>query len=68
MADGFTLEEVNISFPVDGSETARGLVDGFVSGIARQIEKIKTLDDEGAAILIMSSMVIIGWLYIWRRV
>tara|TARA_R110002012_G_scaffold321566_1_gene549886 strand:+ start:12748 stop:12954 length:207 start_codon:yes stop_codon:yes gene_type:complete len=68
MANGFTLEEVNISFPVDGSETARGLVDGFMSGISNQVEKLKTLDDEGATILIMTSMVIIGWLYIWRRV
>lgn len=68
MANGFTLEEVNISFPVDGSETARGLVDGFMSGISNQVEKLKSLDDEGATILIMTSMVIIGWLYIWRRV
>ena len=64
MANGFTLEEVNISFPVDGSETARGLVDGFMSGISNQVEKLKSLDDEGATILIMTSMVIIGWLYI----
>jgi len=68
MAEGFNLEEVNISFPINGSETAQGLVDGFFAGIGRQVEKIKNLDDEGAAILIMSTMVIVGWLFIWRRV
>jgi hypothetical protein len=68
LAEGFSVGEVNISFPIDASETAQGFVDGFISGIKRQVMKVKELDSEGATILIMSGMVLVGILYIWRRV
>ena len=68
LADGFSVGEVNISFPIDASETAHGFVDGFISGIGRQVEKVKEMDSTGATILIMSGMVLVSILYIWRRV